>query len=447
MSRNLHLQSRIVQHLKRLGPSKAKEIYQGMGISQAVFSRLVTTLEDEILVRGRARGTSYAAKREIPGIGRGGVSLYAINEDGDSQKVGHIYGIWPQGYWVESLAPQLMSRRYDDLPYFLYDLKPTGYLGRLIAQEVHELGLPRDCELWNGDHSLLYFSVHGVQLPGQFIVGDHALSHHNHSMNEQRHNLATKEDYPQIANTLLHQLSVGSSAGGEQPKFLSRRKSDNKDVLVKFSPPVNTEVGRRWADLLVCEHLAHKLLNQHNFKAANSQIIEAQGRVFLEIERFDRVGDAVKDAAGRIGVISLLALDLEFVGSTMDSWGETAVELHRSQRIDADSLLQIRQLEFFGSLIANTDMHLGNLSFLCDAEDLRQLAPVYDMLPMFFAPRHGQIWHSDFEPPSPAEASQDTISIITSIALRYWERVANCSDISAGFRKIASACAHKLALH
>jgi hypothetical protein len=41
----------------------------------------------------------------------------------------------------------------------------------------------------------------------------------------------------------------------------------------------------------------------------------------------------------------------------------------------------------FGTLIGNTDMHHGNLSFVAEHGRPYQLAPAYDMLPMTFAPR------------------------------------------------------------
>jgi hypothetical protein len=43
----------------------------------------------------------------------------------------------------------------------------------------------------------------------------------------------------------------------------------------------------------------------------------------------------------------------------------------------------------FGTLIGNTDMHNGNLSFLTDSGPPYELAPAYDMAPMAFAPRSG----------------------------------------------------------
>jgi hypothetical protein len=62
--------------------------------------------------------------------------------------------------------------------------------------------------------------------------------------------------YSDLASRAMDGQPVGSSAGGEQPKFTAsiERAGEILDVLVKVSPPVETIEGRRWADLLVCEH-------------------------------------------------------------------------------------------------------------------------------------------------------------------------------------------------
>jgi hypothetical protein len=50
--------------------------------------------------------------------------------------------------------------------------------------------------------------------------------------------------------------------------------------------------------------------------------------------------------------------------------------------ITASVLDQIQAIWWFGRLIGNTDMHLGNLAFVPGLN----VAPVYDMLPAMYAP-------------------------------------------------------------
>ncbi|SFD81663.1 hypothetical protein SAMN05216563_101340 [Phytobacter palmae] len=49
------------------------------------------------------------------------------------------------------------------------------------------------------------------------------------------------------------------------------------------------------------------------------------------------------------------------------------------------SIQQSEKVWAFGRLIANSDMHAGKRSFYVSAPPT-QMAPVYDMLPMSFAP-------------------------------------------------------------
>ncbi len=54
--------------------------------------------------------------------------------------------------------------------------------------------------------------------------------------------------YEQLASDALAGEIVGSSAGGEQPKFTcyAQTPSGNKHVLVKFTVPQQTAVSQRW---------------------------------------------------------------------------------------------------------------------------------------------------------------------------------------------------------
>lgn len=45
---------------------------------------------------------------------------------------------------------------YDDLPWFLFDLRPSGFLGRFVPMRHPELGLPVDIRAWSAEHLLGY---------------------------------------------------------------------------------------------------------------------------------------------------------------------------------------------------------------------------------------------------------------------------------------------------
>ena len=96
--------------------------------------------------------------------------------------------------------------------------------------------------------------------------------------------------YPTYALQALNFGVADSSAAGEFPKFTAHRARDvPTQVIVKFSGTGESPQERRWADLLVCEHLAIKTINDTlKLAAANSRIYQFAGRTFYEVDRFDR---------------------------------------------------------------------------------------------------------------------------------------------------------------
>ena len=98
------------------------------------------------------------------------------------------------------------------------------------------------------------------------------------------------------------------------------------------------------------------------------------------------------------------------MGDGSTDWNHLAARLHGAGWLGADALPRVEQLVWFGRLIANSDMHTGNLSFrpvaLAGGAAL-QLAPVYDMLPMRYAPLPGgEVPPRSFDPPAPLPAQR-----------------------------------------
>ena len=100
----------------------------------------------------------------------------------------------------------------------------------------------------------------------------------------------------------------------------------------------------------------------------------------------------------------------------------------------------MRWLDVFGQLIGNTDRHFGNLSFLETDEGPLRLAPVYDMLPMAFAPSGTTIVESPFEPAPPTAETLDVWPDAARHAHGFWTRVVDCAALGDDFRKLASRC-------
>jgi hypothetical protein len=240
--------------------------------------------------------------------------------------------------------------------------------------------------------------------------------------------------YAQLARDAVAGRIAGSSAAGEQPKFtaeIGRSADATRHVLVKFTPPLDTAVGQRWSDLLVAEHVAAETLREHGHAAARSHFFRDERRAYLEIERFDRVG-----AAGRLGLVSIGALDDEFVGERL-GWPQSAAALMRAGLITADDARELRWLTAFGALIANTDMHLGNASFLYEGRMRFRLAPAYDMLPMMYAPVRDELTPRAYSPPTPTPAAADQWRAALPAARSFWDAVSADARASLSFREIA----------
>jgi hypothetical protein len=89
--------------------------------------------------------------------------------------------------------------------------------------------------------------------------------------------------------------------------------------------------------------------------------------------------------------MSLAALDGEFVGNATAPWPVVTAELARQKVITEQARADATLLYAFGTLIGNTDMHAGNLSFVSDQGRPYALSPAYDMLPMAFSPTAGGV--------------------------------------------------------
>jgi hypothetical protein len=117
-------------------------------------------------------------------------------------------------------------------------------------------------------------------------------------------------------------------------------------------------------------------------------------------------------------------------------WSDGAEALLKASYISDETAQQIKLLEQFGRLIANSDMHDGNLAFLPDLS----LAPAYDMLPMMYAPLRGvELVERKFQPALPLPKERSTWIQAAEAATVFWYRVESDQRISNSFRAIAKA--------
>jgi hypothetical protein len=422
------LSTEVVQALRqRGGVLSSAELQKLLGFSQPTISRALAPLiqAGKVLKIGAARAHKYLFPRFIPDVGSV-IPIVRIDEKGAPHPFARVIPLEGGATWVEETAG--VSQRHDGLPWFLADLRPQGFLGRTFAIAHPDLGQGNDPRQWNDDDVLRALVMFGDDLPGNLVVGEPAFQRF-HSLEDRATRAASDTEYPALAERAMAGTLPGSSAGGEQPKFCVSLAG--RQVLVKFSPAGSSPVDQRVRDLLVCEHLALETLRAAGLPAAKSRIVFGAGRVFLESERFDRT------AAGRVGMVSLLAYDSEYIGD-IDNWAATANRMGTRRLLRPGDVEHLRLLEAYGVLIANTDRHYGNISLLIDGDDWA-LSPTYDMLPMLYAPIGGELVAQDFagRRPRPTGDTLDQWPRALALARTFWAAAASDQRISAGFRAIA----------
>lgn len=423
------LADRIRAVLRSAGAVVSRDLQAATGASQPTVSRALAPLlkSGEILRVGKGRNQAYVMPRPVAGIPSATIPVLAVARDGQVGSFGTLIPCAGGRYWMDEEAGG--ARLHAGLPWFIADMRPQGFLGRSFAQAHSLLGLAPNPAQWTDDDVLRALCHVGDDLPGNLLVGSASFDRFLHA---PRQKPVAPGQYAALADAAMQGALPGSSAGGEQPKFCAIRK-DGACVIVKFSPAGRSPADQRWADLLVCEHIALQTLRSCGVDAAQSRIFRAGGRTLLEVLRFDRT------AHGRIGMVSLLSYDSEFIGH-VDNWAATAGRMASRGLLPEKDARTLRFLEAFGRLIANTDRHYGNVSLLIDAGSSWRIAPAYDMLPMLYAPVGGELVPRDFDVSTVAPTA-DTIGVWADarIAARaFWESVARDGTVSSGFRKLAS---------
>jgi HipA-like C-terminal domain len=430
------------------GSTSSAELEQAAGMSQSWVSAALRSLitQGRVVRIGSRRGARYALRREIPSIGSTW-PLYRAGRDGEPVELGTLYALVADEYYLEASKGAIadgfaVASLSTGIPYLLQDQRPGGFLGRAIPQRFPQLHVPLRVQDWTDEHYLRYLTTYGSDGVGNLILGRAALDEHllQHRQLVPRDAGQRDKFFPELAEQSMHGGVPGSSAPGEHPKFAVTiaEQGEVRHALVKFSPPVDTKVGRRWSDLLIAEHLALETLRTVAVSSATSRIFQFENRTYLEVDRFDRVG-----LIGRVGVTSLLAIDTGSYGA-LDNWIDAARRLHQERRIDVQTLDEIRLISSFADLIANTDKHFGNLAFYDSYDGRFRLTPVYDMLPMLFAPDHDQLVARIY---TPADPTSDTLNVwgrARVLAEEYWRTLASEARISAEFRGICAECLQAL---
>ena len=410
----------------------AKQLCSDLGISQPTLSRLIAK-STVIIAYGPKSATRYTLS--IGHQGGGPCPMYRVDPGGMVAPIGTLVPVLRGGFVV--IGEDGSKVLYRGLPWHVQDVRPQGFIGARFARAHADLHLPESVREWTDQHILTALSQRGENLPGNLIIGAASL---NRYLSADAPAVHTRDDYGALASAAIAGDINASSAAGEQPKFFCFDAAHQ--LLVKFSAPISgpvaTPAARRWADLLVCEAIANATLTAHGIAAASTTALQVGERMYLESVRFDRTN------AGRVGMVSLSAVDAEYLGLEQ-GWPAAAEVLFAQKRIDAEALQTVRILDIVGKMMANSDMHSGNLSFLTEDFEHFRLAPVYDMTPMMYAPStHGEMAIKEFRPPTPTPVSLTAWRAARSIAGEFWTEVAAHPAISSDFRGIAAECALRL---
>ncbi|NTX54928.1 type II toxin-antitoxin system HipA family toxin YjjJ [Myxococcus sp. CA039A] len=414
--------------LGRRDEARASELATQLKVSRPSVTRLLLAAGDRVCRMGEGPATRYARTRELPPLGTR-LNVHRIDEAGAVHRYGVLRLLTGGRHWLE--YTERAPKHFEGLPPFATDMSPQGYIGRTFSLRHPELLLPQRVADWTDDHCLVALALRGEDCVGDLILGDESLDRYLATPLPT----ATPDDYLALARA-SEQGPSGSSVGGEHPKFATY--SLGRHVIVKFAGPDDGAAASRWRDLLIAEALALETLRDAGIPAANARWLDVEDHRFLEVERFDRLG-----ARGRKALLSLGAITDEYIGPR-DTWTQAASRMHEAQLVSEDDARRMRWLDTFGQLTGNTDRHFGNLSFFPEGPKRFRLAPVYDMLPMVFAPVGTNLVERTFTPRPPTASTVDIWSDAARLALSYWEKLSREPALSAPFREHCGHCAATL---
>jgi hypothetical protein len=365
-----------LQSLLRKEPRSAQELMAALGVSQPTLSRTIQAFP-ESLSSFRLTGDRtprYALLRKLPGGLDPRQIVYKVSGAGTYEEFARVEFL-SGGATLERGPTGTVL--YGGLPPYMAFSAPNGFLGRQVARDAaaSERHFPESLKDWGDDHRVSYLFTQALNPPGNLVYGADSRDREMQWCQTPAVSAGERLARYEAAANQLSESAYGSSAGGEQPKFLSLTE-DAGHVIVKFA-----RRGTRMADLLPLEHLALRSLGEVGVPASLTRLAATANHVFLEVQRFDRLG-----RHGRIGMLSGGSIDDEFFGAR-DTWSEFAARCESAGYLSAEDARYIDTMAAFSELIGNGDRHFDNISLLV-AEDgeYKSVAPAYDILPMRYAP-------------------------------------------------------------
>lgn len=424
------------QQLRQLLTSRvrsSRELIQGLDVSQPTLSRLIAGMSHEIVVMGKGRATCYGLPKKIHNK-ESRLPVYNIDPRGDAHLYGHLTALQGGQYWWE--GTENSSEIFNQTPWFLQDLKLSGYSARSFAyRQSKRLHLPRKLADWSEEDILFSSSYRGEDRVGNLIIGEESLARYFTLARELPTAIKMETRawvYPQLAQKTLAGEINSAHISGEQPKFTTYIDDQGTPchMLVKFSPATDSIEARRYADLLICEHLALEAIRIAGHNTARSRITIAGNQAFLGLKRFDRRG-----ALGRLPAFSLRAIHAR-IQAPCDNWIDAAIRLKKRHLISTEDSQKLCWLSLFSDLIGNTNQHFGNVSLIPHQQDFYIISPLYGPRPTLYEPIAGEIPLRLFTPPPVRNEVSAAFPSALKAATFFWKSAAVDERISIDFRQI-----------
>lgn len=411
----------------------SKEIQNSCGLTQRQVGLQIKKLANSVVRIPNGKSPLYALTCPAFGVGDY-INIWEIDNFGKPSCIAALRPLKAGGYFVSEhhnmpkvFLGEARNGLFDDLPFFLRDMAPKGFLGKMIAENLAEIddSFPSHLSDWKNEHIGRYLLANTDNSIGNLKFGNNATLNLRPSITKHY-----REDYLNLADDIIGNEVILSSAGGEQQKFTTYCENIHSHVLVKFSPKGDDTNARRWKDILITEHYASKAINESGFvTAAETEILEYGDRLFLESVRFDRSGEQ-----GRRSMLSLSIIDAEFVGFG-DNWVNSTRKLHEQGLLSSQDYINVEYLAVFAKMIHNTDTHLGNISFGTHRNGFA-LLPIYDMCSMGFAPKsNGEVTPFSFKLPETFKIKEVDLALVKQQAKSFWNSIAKDERISDEFRE------------
>ena len=385
------------------GALRSGELIDVTGATRETLANAYRREARRVLRFGQARATRYAARQNLPGLETDEFPVFRVDEGGNIRPAGQLVTlVATESVWLPD--PTVI----DGLPPEMHDIAPKGFLGRSYARHNADLRLPEDVTNWSDNHILVALSRRGEDLPGNLVTGRESFDR----FQELQHEVHTTKDFPRLSEEAIAGEHVGSSAGGEQPKFTAFLDGEHR--IVKFATDV-TDNARRWQDLLLLEHVALQTLQGAGIDAAQTEVLDIDGLRCLVVDRFDRVGEM-----GRRRVMTLAATAENVDGS----WADSAERMRNRGELSDEGFHRVALLDAYGALVANTDRHPHNMS-LFPTDDGFDVAPTFDQLPMAYAPpASGNLRNTIIRQPHAAVNTLAVWDEAYALAREFWRRAA-----------------------